>query len=156
MAASDEENLAKIVVRLAPDAPSEAESRWAESLGNDLYQIRNSPWFAFGLHVHDVVRALPDSPGELPRIREVVTRSGHKTLRVLFDAAVDEAARKEMLEELHRWQCFHENADGTLYALDVQPEGDYDAVFDQLAQWEEEGKLQFETAVTEFPDDQLD
>jgi hypothetical protein len=153
MVAPDKENLAKIVVRLPSDAPGESESLWAESLGNDLYRLRNSPWFAFGLHFHDVVRAVPDGPGELPRVREVVRRSGHKTLRVLFDGAVDEPDRKVMLEELHRWRCFHENADETLYALDVQPEGDNDAVFDQLTEWEEDGKLQFETAVTEFPHD---
>jgi hypothetical protein len=151
MAATDE-GLVKVFVELH-DAPFETESFWARPLGGDLYELRNSPWYAFDLHFYDVVRAIPDQPGEKPHITEVVRRGGHKTLRVLFPTEVGEPKRLEMLRSLHRWRGFHENCDGRLYAIDVEPEGDYAAVCNQLWAWELEGRLSYETGTTrEEPD----
>jgi uncharacterized protein DUF4265 len=142
-----EEGLVKVFVELH-DAPFQTESIWAKPLGDDLYELRNSPWYAFDLHFHDVVRAIPNEVGEKPRIDEVVRRSGHKTLRVYFSPDVTEAKRVKLLERLHRWRGFHENCDGRLYAVDVEPDGDYGAVCDQLWAWEQEGLLCYETGTT--------
>jgi hypothetical protein len=57
-----------------------------------------------------------------------------------------------MLVELHKWKAFYENADGRLYAVDVEPEGDYQAVCDQLWAWQQEGKLFYETGMTKAED----
>ncbi len=142
-----DEGLVKVFVDLH-DAPYSTESFWAKPLGDDLYELRNSPWYAFDLHFYDVVRAVPDQAGEKPRIAEVVRRSGHKTLRVLFSPDVSEATRVEKLRSLHQWRAFHENCDGRLYAVDVEPDGDYGAVCDQLWSWEQEGLLRYETGTT--------
>jgi hypothetical protein len=146
--AETNENLTKICVNLEDAGPFETESLWAKPLGNDLYEVRNSPWFAFDLHFYDVVRAVAEQPGEKPKITEVVSRSRHKTLRVLFDPKIPEAERVALLNFLHRWRAFHENADGRLYAVDVEPDGDYSAVCDQLWAWQQEGKLLYETGTT--------
>src|SRR5262245_56293650 len=89
MGAADEE-LVKVFVELR-DSPFETESFWAKPLGGDLYELRNSPWYAYDLHFYDVVRAIPDQPDERPRITGVVRAGGHKTLRVLFAAELAEA-----------------------------------------------------------------
>jgi hypothetical protein len=152
MGAADE-GLVKVFVELR-DAQFETESFWAKPLGADLYELRNSPWYAFDLHFYDVVRAVPDKPGEKPRILEVVRRSGHKTLRVLFPPEIGEPERLDMLRSLHPWRGFHENCNGRLYAVDVEPDGNYGAVCDQLWQWEQAGRLQYETGTTgREPDD---
>jgi hypothetical protein len=142
-----DEGLVKVYVDLR-DGPFETESFWAKPLGDDLYELRNSPWFAFDLHFYDVVRALPDKPDEKPRIIEVVRRSGHKTLRVLFPPDVKKDERLEMLRSLHQGRGFHENCNGRLYAVDVEPDGDYGAVCDQLWAWEQAGRLVYETGTT--------
>jgi hypothetical protein len=147
MAAADE-GLVKVFVELDGDGPFASESFWARPLGDDLYELRNSPWFAFDLHFYDVVRAVPDQPDEKPRILEVVRRSGHKTLRVVFPPKVSERQRVRMLRSLHRWRGFHEHYDGGLYAIDVEPDGDYGAVCDQLWKWEQAGRLEYETGTT--------
>src|SRR5262245_37935318 len=105
MSAADE-GLVKVYFELG-DGPVGTESFWAKPLGDDLYELRNSAWFAFDLHFYDVVRALPDKLDEKPRIIEVVRRSGHKTLRVLFPPEVREDERLEMLQSLHQWRGFH-------------------------------------------------
>ena len=143
MSAADE-GLVKIYIELG-DGPIGTESFWAKPLGDDLYELRNSPWFALDLHFYDVVRALPDKPDEKPRILEVVRRSGHKTLRVLFPPEVGEDERLAMLRSLHQWRGFHEHCRVGLYAVDVEPEGDYGAVCDQLWAWEQAGRLEYET-----------
>ncbi len=95
-----------------------------------------------------MVRAVPDEPGGTPRIIGVVRRSGHKTLRVLFSPEVDEPERLAMLESLKQWRGFYEKGSSTLYAVDVEPDGDYRAVCDQLWAWQQEGRLQYETGAS--------
>jgi hypothetical protein len=143
-----DDRLVKVFIKLHESA-YEMESFWAKPLGNDLYELRNCPWSAFDLHFYDVVRAVPDKPGELPRILEVVRASGHKTLRVAFQTEVKEEERLEMLRSLHQWRGFHENCDSRLYAVDVEPGGDYKAVCDQLRAWQQAGLLVYETGTTE-------
>jgi hypothetical protein len=123
-----EEDLTKVFVELPEDAPFETESFWAKPLGDDLYELRNSPWFAFDLHFYDVVRAIAEEPGEKPRIIEVVRRSGHKTLRVHFSPETSESDRDEMLRSLNRWRGSYEHCQDNFYAVDVEPDGDYQAV----------------------------
>jgi hypothetical protein len=147
-----DEGLVKVFVDLY-DSPFETESFWAKPRGSELYELRNSPWYAFDLHFGDVVRAVPDRLGEKPRITEVVHRSGHKTLRVRFPAEVGESERLEMLQSLHPWRGFHENCNGRLYAVDVEPDGDYEAVCDHLSAWEQAGRLKYEAGtMREQPD----
>jgi hypothetical protein len=143
-----EEGLTKVFVELPEGAPFETESFWAKPLGDDLYELRNSPWFAFDLHFYDVVRANAEEPGAKPKIIEVVHRSGHKTLRVLFSPEISESDQAEMLKSLNRWRGFYEHYQGNLYAVDVEPDGDYQTVCDVLWGWEQEGKLTYETGMT--------
>src|SRR4051812_10666311 len=98
MGVADEE-LVKVFVVLR-DAPFKTESFWAKPLGGDLYELRNSPWYAYDLNFYDVVRAVPDKPDEKPRIVGVARRGGHKTLRVAFAPEVAEPERVDMLRSL--------------------------------------------------------
>ena len=143
-----DEDLVKVYVELPDNEDFGGESFWAKPLGDDLYELRNSPWFAFDLHFYDVVRAIPEKPGEKPRIVEVVRRGGHKTLRVFFDKGLGESEQLSMLSQLHRWKAFHEHARGHFWAVDVEPDGDYQAVCNQLWEWEQAGKLEYETGTT--------
>lgn len=118
---------------------------WAEELGSDLFRIRNVPFFAYGLNFHDVVRATADSPDLKPEIREVVESSGHKTLRILFPKSVERDEQVKLLDSLKEHEAYYERATATHVAIDVEPEGSYNDVYDQLQEWEEAGLLSFET-----------
>jgi Domain of unknown function (DUF4265) len=141
--------LVKVFVALPDDAPFETESLWAKPLGGDEYELRNSPWYAYDLHFYDVVRAISDQPDQKPRVVSVVRWSGHKTLRAIFSKTVAEPERLNMLRSLHQWRGFYENCDGNLFAIDVEPDGNYQAVCDQLWTWEKDGFLSYETGTTE-------
>jgi hypothetical protein len=127
----------------------EGESFWAEPLGDECYRLRNSAWYVYDLHFLDIVRAVRREPGQLPTIVGVVERSGHKTLRVLFDAVTPESEIRQTLTWLNDAAVNHEQAQGRFYALDARPEADFGAVCDELWRLEQAGRLHYETGSTD-------
>lgn len=141
---SDEE-LTKVHVDLPNNEDMGGESLWAEVLGNNLYLLRNVPFHAYGLNFYDVVYAEAKSEELKPSILKVQEPGGHKTLRVIFLDESSAQERAERLKELNQYEAYHENADGTLFAIDIEPSGDYGAVCDHLQKWEDDGLLSYET-----------
>jgi len=144
----EDEELTKIHLELPNHKGAGGEAFWAKALGNDLYELRNSPWYAYDLHFMDVVLAQAPSPDKKPEIINVVRRSGHRTLRVWFLPDFPANERQDLLVILNKWKGYYENADGQLFAIDVEPDGDYQAICDQLWEWEQEKKLVYETGST--------
>jgi len=68
------------------------ETLWANRVGPDLYRLDNSPFWAYGVSWRDVVEAHPDPDGML-RMSRVVEKSGHRTVRVIFEPSVDSGVR---------------------------------------------------------------
>ena len=142
---SQNEELTKVVVDLPNHWGTGGESIWAKALGADLYEIRNVPFYAYGLNFADVVRAIEPAPDKKPVIAELVRASGHRTLRVSFCDSFEESDRPDLLRSLNELQAHFETADAKFFAIDVEPEGNYRAVCDRLARWEAQGILEYET-----------
>jgi len=68
MNAGDDQNegLQKILVDLPNHWATGGESLWAMPLGNDEFEIRNTPFYAYGLNWGDVVLAISLEPGLRP------------------------------------------------------------------------------------------
>jgi hypothetical protein len=141
----NEEGLVKIHLDLPNHWGIGGESLWAEPLGNDLYKIENVPFYAYGLNFQDIVRATPDSEDFIPEIRELVTPSGHRTFRVFFNKHIDRNQQESVLDSMESLGISYERANNIYVALDMKPRGDYQAVFDQLDEYLEQGILGFET-----------
>jgi hypothetical protein len=148
---SADEELTKIVVDLPNHWATGGEGMWAKSLGKDLYEIRNVPFHAYGLNFGDVVRAREPAPDKKPLVSELVRPSGHRTLRVFFKESVAEPARLELLQSLGGLKASFEGATTRHFAIDIEPEGDYAAVCDRLAEWEAQGLLEYETCEQRAP-----
>ena len=140
-----EEGLEKIHIGLPNHWAIGGESMWAEPLGNDLYKIENVPFYAYGLNFHDIVRATSDSDELKPEIRELIESSGHRTFRVFFKKHVERNQQEEILNSMKDLTISYERANSIYFALDMQPEGDYQAVFDRLDELEQQNLLGFET-----------
>ncbi len=140
-----DENLTKIHLELPRNEEVGGEAFWAEDLGSDLYRMRNTPFHAYGLNFYDIVYAKAESEELKPSILSVHEYCGHKTLRVVFMDKASVTERAERLSKLNEFRASHENADGVLFAIDVEPDGDYGAVCDALYAWEKEGILSYET-----------
>jgi hypothetical protein len=126
------EKFTKIVVDL-PDAEDGVggEGLWTISLGEDLYEIRNSPWHSREINYCDIVRAVAPSEDKHPVFVSIEKRSGHRTVQIVI--LEDGKSRKdEFLVELKRLGASYENADGTLFALDFSPDVDWDPALSYL------------------------
>lgn len=147
----DSEALTKVHIDLPNHWAAGGESIWAHPLGEDLYELRNVPFYAYDLNYLDVVRATSDGPALKPEVREVVRRSGHRTLRVVFEKEVPEERRLELLDGLARLRVSYEGATRIYFALDLEPGADEAAVREQLDASEQEGLLAYETCEPRRP-----
>jgi uncharacterized protein DUF4265 len=123
------------------------ERVWAKPLGNDLYEIRNTPWHTCEVGWGDVVLAKSDAPDHWPTMIKVVRSGGHRTLHIYFQKPSDEEKRDSVLRELKKWKANYENADSKLYAIDVNPEGDFRGLVEYLEGMKAKGVLDFRTVV---------
>jgi len=139
---ADLEELVKVHVDLG-DQPESGEAMWAKPLGDDCYELRNSPFYAYSFNFLDVVRAKAPSPDRKPEVSEIVRRSGHRTVWVTFTDAAPPAARQSRLELLNEYRAFYEGLDNTYFAIDIEPDGRLDATLARLAAWQAEGVLKF-------------
>lgn len=139
-----EENLVKVVLCQEHDDDDEVdiETPWALSLGNNRYQLKNFPFFYYGISYNDIFEALPrydDDPR--PYLTKVISKSGHKTVRVIFEASIkDSEESRAILTKLSEMGCGYEGNGATFFVVNIQPHCDFSAVCEFLSshdiQWE--------------------
>ncbi len=136
------DDLAKVAFRITgEEGESDVETLWATPLGNDLYRLKNSPWFAYGVSFLDVVRARPDDAGGFPVFEAVVEKSGNRTLRLLLDPPAEdgnESAR--LLDKLVEMGASCEGANRRFMALNIEAHEDLARICrfltDRALEWE--------------------
>lgn len=143
------------LVKVHLDLPNhwwfKGESLWAKSLGDDLYEIQNVPYCAYGLNCGDVVRATADASDLKPEVREVVRRSGNRTLRICFSDELTKEQQQPCLEALESLGTWVERANAQFVCVNVPPAADYASVEAYLAEQEGAGTLEYETCEARAP-----
>ena len=77
---------AKVLFRVPnEDGGADVETLWAYDLGSDNYKLDNLPYYAYGVSCDDVVLAPFDEDEEFPTFQKVVSKSGNRTIRIIFD-----------------------------------------------------------------------
>jgi len=141
------ESLGKIILPVSDDTFGISGERvWACPLGNDLYEIRNTPWHTCDVNWGDVVRAVAANGNEWPTFIEVVRRSGHRTVHLFFFKETRDDFRSDVLHRLPEWKASYENGAGKLYAIDVQPGGDFEGLCKYLKELDA-AKVDYRTVV---------
>ena len=149
MSDSDVGDLVKIHVEVSDDTfEAGGESVWAKSLGNDLYEIRNTLWHSCDINWGDVVRAVAKEENLKPEFINVVRRSGHRTAHLFFFKNCPAETKASILAGLKQWKASYENANGQLYGVDVDPAGDFDGLCNFLDRYERDGEFAYRTVVT--------
>jgi hypothetical protein len=141
-----DEEFVKIVIDL-PDAEDGVggEGVWSVKVGDDLYEVRNSPWHTTEINYLDVVHAIAPSEDKNPVVTEVVHRRGHRTIHVIF-LDEEKAHKADVLSHLNALGASYENANGSMYAIDLKPDVDFDPIADYLAACETKDWLSFRHA----------
>jgi hypothetical protein len=120
--------LVKVALR-GPD--DEVETLWAFDLGGGRYRLDNLPWYAYRVSLGDVLEAAPDGAGQLQMLR-VVSKSGNRTLRLIYEGADLHTAWPTEIQETMDWLvergCSYEGANRRYQAVNVPPEVDLTAV----------------------------
>jgi len=146
---SDKEEVLEHVILDANDPTFgiSGERVWALPLGENLYEIRNTPWHTCDVNWGDIVRAVSVSDNHWPTMQEVVRRGGHRTLHIFFLKETPEVEKEYVLSRLKQWKASYENARDQLYAVDIEPDGDFDGLCDFLATPEVQKILDYPTRV---------
>ena len=143
--------LTQIYVDLPHHQGADGEAIWALPLGDDTFELRNVPFYAYGLNFRDVVHAVAPGADKPPEIVSVVKRSGHATLRVFLDDAAPADARASLFAAFERFRAVSEKATASYLAVDVAPDGDMAGLRAELDRWEEQGVLFYETCEARVP-----
>lgn len=123
------------------DGSARPETLWATALGNDEYRLDNSPFHAYSVSWKDVVYAPFDATSGFPTFVRIVRKSGHRTIRVVFDPPVQEGNESDIvLQGLLSLGCTYEGANRGYLAFDLPPGVPLEKVrhylIEQNAQWE--------------------
>ena len=138
----NDEPTAKVLFRVfGDDGESTVETLWAVPLGNDLYRIDNSPFYAYGVSWQDIVLAPYDEQEGLPTFRAVREKSGNRTLRIVFDPPVEPGnASDGVLQGLVALGCSYEGANRRYISINLPPDVELQQVRSYLiernAEWE--------------------
>jgi hypothetical protein len=119
------------------DAEGNVETLWAADLGDGRYRLDSSPWYHYGVSWKDVVTAEPAADGLLC-FAQVLEKSGHRTVRVLFEDPTE--SKNPILSGLLNLGCTFEGAHSKLFAIDIPPNVELATVraflIENDAQWE--------------------
>ncbi len=133
---------AKVLFRVPnSDGSAEVETLWATNLGGDNYRLDNSPFWAYGVSWEDVVFAPFSSEEGFPTFQSVVSKSGNRTVRVIFAPPVEEGNESDkVLQGLVSLGCSYEGMNPKYFSINIPVDVALDSVRDYLiskdAQWE--------------------
>ncbi|HWT20015.1 MAG TPA: DUF4265 domain-containing protein [Variovorax sp.] len=136
-------NLTEVHLDLPNHWWRKGESLWARPLGDDLYEIENVPFCAYGLNYGDVVRAVAASPDLKPEVQSVVSHGGNQTLRVIFKVPREEQGT--FIGAIEAMRAEIERADSTFICINIPPVADFAAIREYLDEQGVSGTLAYET-----------
>jgi hypothetical protein len=126
----------------------ETDVIWAESLGRDRFRVESCPFFAYGVSREDVVRVSGRTPEGAPEVEDVLSKSGHRTLRVALDPETElrDGNVRQLLARLIELGCTHESLPPKIVAVDVPPLVDLASVVAALEALSRQRRLLWEWA----------
>jgi hypothetical protein len=149
--------LVKVVLRQESDDSDDVnvETPWALPLGDNKYQLKNFPFFYYGISFDDIFEAVPEYDDDpRPYIERVLSKSGHKTVRIIFEASIKESEESnQVLSQLSEMGCGYEGNGATFFVVNIQPHCDFKGVCDFLSSKDIEWEHADPTYEDLYPDD---
>lgn len=124
----------------------DAEWMWATPQGETKFRLENSPFHAYGISYLDVF--FSDIVDDVIQFREISSKSGHRTIRIRLPHGTSHKDFEALWPPLSELGCTYEGSqvDRPLYALDLSPDVDLDAVTQLLQEFEGAGLIEYEEA----------
>ena len=146
---------AKVLFRVPnEDGTAEVETLWATPLGDDQYKLDNSPFYAYSVSWHDIVYAPFDTEEGFPTFERVLSKSGNRIIRVVFESPVETGNESDqVMKGLVALGCDYEGANTRYISVNIPPNVKLESVRQYLIQcnatWEHADPSYAEL----FPDD---
>jgi hypothetical protein len=119
----------------------EIETLWAIHLENNMYKIDNLPFYAYDVSLGDAVLAIADFDEKLATFKNILSKSGNRTIQILFELADLPELSGKILDALVKVGCGYEGANSRYFAVNVPALVDLSAISDLLSraalQWEQ-------------------
>ena len=146
---------AKVLFRVPDDeGGATVETLWAVPLGGDRYTLDNSPFYAYGVSWQDTVFAPVDPKEGLPTFQSVVSKSGNRTVRVIFDPPVAPGNHSDqVLQGLVALGCSYEGANPKYLSVNIPPTVELQEVRSYLVQHDAQWEHADPTYASLFPDE---
>ena len=114
---------AKVLFRVPnQDGTTEVETLWATHIESDNYKLDNSPFYAYGVSWEDMVSAPFNSEEGHPTFHHVVSKSGNRTVRVVFDPPIEPGNRSDgIVQRLITLGCSYEGANRKYISVNIPP-----------------------------------
>ena len=125
---------AKVLFRVPnEDGGADVETLWAYDLGSDKYKLDNLPYYAYGVSCDDVVLAPFDEDEQFPTFKKVISKSGNRTIRIIFDLPMESGNRSgDLIARLVAMGCDFEGANKKYIVVNIPPSVELNAVAEQL------------------------
>jgi hypothetical protein len=130
-----------VKVRLCDPGANITETLWAKPIDENLYQLDNSPFFAYGVSWQDVIEARVGDDHVLEYVR-CVKKSGNRTVRLIFQGYRNtDSLAEEFLTALRNLGCSYEGMQPSMISVNVPPSVHLEVVTEYLKnqsgiQWE--------------------
>jgi hypothetical protein len=128
------EPTAKVLFRVPNEnGGADVETLWAYDLGSDKYKIDNMPYYAYGVSCDDVVLAPYDEDEQFPTFQKVVSKSGNRTIRIIFEVPMESGNESgDLVARLVHLGCAFEGANKKYIVITIPPKVDLNLIADQL------------------------
>ena len=146
---------AKILFRVPNnDGTADVETLWATKLEGDNYQLDNSPFYAYSVSWQDIVFAPYDQDEDFPTFQHVVSKSGHRTIRIIFNPPVEDGnSSDQLLQGVVALGCTYEGADRGYMSIDIPPGVELETIRSYLIESNADWEHADPTYDSLFPDD---
>ncbi len=122
----------------------DSESLWGQKIYDNLYEIRNVPFYVQGVSFGDYVKV--ENIEGLLWFRSTFKSSGHSTYRVILNKDVSITEFRSCWEGLEQIGCTYEQGEGRLVAIDVHSNTDIFKAYNLLEIGEQKNIWNFEEA----------
>lgn len=122
--------------------PVGIESVWAERKGENIYKIKNIPFYSKEVCLDDEVNTSKGSDGEAVFV-DVISDEGNSTVRIIFFGD-DEGLSGMVMTEISDMGCSWEGMGKEFYSVNVPENVDFDDVAEYLERKSEAGVLDYE------------
>ena len=146
---------AKVLFRVPDDdGGATVETLWATPVGGDQYKLDKSPFYAYGVSWEDVVLAPFDTQEGMPTFQSVISKSGNRTVRVIFDPPVSAGnSSDQVLQGLVVLGCSYEGANSKCISVNIPSEVALQAIRSYLVEHQTQWEHADPTYESLFPDE---